>query len=330
MGKRSVPLTLAFPMLLLCMMGGPGGGSLRASTQSPMKDREDSLQAQRGLDLVMDGDPDSAIQVFRRIQADDPQSPLGYLLEAEALWWKIYFTTAKLLDPDVFDVASAEATPHDSHFNDLLNAAIVRSEARIRAQQDLARSVLYQGLAYALDARLAGLRGKDLSTGRAGKKMRVLLLRALKMDPNLADAYLGLGVYNYLLDTLPGTYKVFLILMALPGGSRAEGLQQLAQAAEKGELTRGEAKFYLAKNLSRTSEGKYAKSLELFQELARDFPHNPLWPLVVASLRCQLGQTREGKALYREVLEKTAGNRNETEQAVHRAARQALGEKSGN
>ena len=66
--------------------------------------------AQQGLDLLMDGDIDAAIKVFHAIRADHPESPLGDLLEADAIWWKIYLTTGNLVDPDVFEVGPNSAS----------------------------------------------------------------------------------------------------------------------------------------------------------------------------------------------------------------------------
>ena len=272
----------------------------------------------------MNGDPDGAIEVFHEIRRDDPQSPLGYLLEADATWWKIHFATGNLIDPDVFDVVSSPRTPYDSHFESLIHATINKSEARIRAGQDVARNYLYEGMAYALEARLLALRGKDLPTARAGKKMRAHLLKALELDPQLTDAYLGVGTYNYFVDTLPTIVKILKFFIGLPGGSRELGLEQLQRAADHGELTRGEAGFYLAKNFSRRSERQYAKSLELFAKLRNEYPRNPLWPTMVGSLHLRLGHVAEGEALYREVYAKTKGEGSEVQQAIHGAVKHAL------
>ena len=295
-----------------------------AAGQAPRQDSEEREYARRGIDLLMDGDLEAAIQVFHEVQQKDSKSPLGYLLEAQAIWWKIYLTTADLLDPDVFDVARQDVSPLDSHFSDLTNVAIKLSEARIRAQQDVARNILYEGMAYGLGARLSGLRGKDLSTTRAGKKMRALLLSALKLDPQLNDAYLGLGTYNYFIDTLPPAIKFLRILGDVPGGNRELGFQQIQRASEKGDLVRAEAKFFLAKNYSRETEKKYKQSLELFQGLARDYPHNPLWILLSADMQLHLGNAPAGDALLGEVIKNTKGKNSEMDQAVSRTAEKAL------
>jgi hypothetical protein len=216
------------------------------------------------------------------------------------------------------------ATPYDSHFDDLDNVAIHKAEAHVHQHEDLARSYLYEGYAYALRARLEGLRDRDLPTARAGKKMRVLLLRALSLDSSLTDAYLGVGIYNYFVDTLPGIVKFLSMFIGLPSGSRTEGLKQLQLCAEKGELGGPEAKFYLAKDYTRANEMQFEKSSRLFGQLKQQFPHNPLWPMLIGSLQFRLGKPARGEEAYREVWQRTAGKNSEVEKAVHRAASQAL------
>jgi tetratricopeptide (TPR) repeat protein len=324
MKESRLLLANALALVLLWAAVGVASRTLAAMKPGQNEDEQERQCACRGLDLMMDGDLDGAVELFQQIQQKDPQSPLGYLLEADAMWWRIYYSTANLIDPDVFASTDLAATPYDGHFEDLLNATISKAGARIGANQEVARSYLYKGMAYGLRARLAGLRDKDLPTARAGKKMRTFLLKALERDPNLTDAYLGVGIYNYFVDTLSAIVKILRWFIGLPGGSRLEGLRQLQLAAKKGELARSEAKFYLAKDYSRSNERQYAKSLELFQELAGEYPRNPLWPMLIASLHCRLGRTQECDAEYREVLAKTSGEKAEVQQALHRAAQHAL------
>jgi tetratricopeptide (TPR) repeat protein len=311
-------------LLALWTWSGLAAGHPPEATFDTDKDFADRQNARRGFELLMNGDLDAADSVFHEIQRSDPQSPLGYLLEADALWWKIYYSTAHLLDPDVFDVAAQDVSPFDSHFADLIRVATTRAEIRIRGQQDVARNTLYAGMAYALLARLDGLRGKDFATSRAGKKMHSALLSAVEMDPNLIDANLGLGTYDYYVDTLSVPLRLLRVLGSLPAGNRARGLQLLQMTAERGDLLCGEAKFYLAKDYSRPSEKKYRQSLELFQQLSRDYPQNPLWTLLSASLENHLGEATRADDLFRQVFKDTEKQSSPAERAAHQAAREVL------
>src|SRR5436309_185969 len=266
-------------------------------SEAAPRDAELRETARRGIAALMNGDPDGAIEIFQQIQKADPQSPLGYLFEADATWWTIYLTTGNLVDPDVFDVARSSTSPYDSHFEDMVNAAIRKANARVHAHQDEARNYLYEGMAYGLKGRFYGLRDNDLPTARAGKKMRALL---------------------------PTILKMLKFLIGLPAGGRELGLEQLRRATDKGDLVRDEAKFYLAKDFSRRSEAEFDESLELFQQLAHAYPDNMLWTLLSGSLEIRLGRAEQGEDLYREALAKTARTKSEVGQALHREARKAL------
>jgi hypothetical protein len=323
MTPRRNKLFGVLPLLLVLSANAPAQEAAR--TLSPGEKRvQEMATARHGLDLLMDGDPDSAVQVFRGIEESDPQSPLGDLLLADAVWWKIYFASGDLINPDVFDIVNTRTTPYDAQFDTLIDEVIRKAQAKINAREDVARNELYLGMAYGLQARLTGMRGDDLATARAGKKMRATLLDAISKDPSLKDAYLGVGIYNYFVDTLPAIVKLIRWFIGLPGGSREEGLRQIERTATEGDLARGEAKFYLAKDFSRPYEGQYQKSLELFQQLSREYPRSGLWKILEGSLEIELGHKAGGEALYRQVLNETAGSTREAGRAFHRAAKKAL------
>jgi Iml2/Tetratricopeptide repeat protein 39 len=281
-------------------------------------------QAHHGLYLLMDGNPDGAIAVFKQVQSEAPDSPVGFLLDADATWWKIYYMSANLVDPDVFDVVYMDSTPFDPHFESLVQQTISKSRAMIQNDQDNPRGCLDEGMAYALEARFQGLHDRDLPTARAGKKMRILLMKAVAMDPSLTDAYLGLGIYNYFVDTLPTIIKLLKFLIALPGGNRQLGLEQMRKAAEQGDFTRPEAQFYLAKDYTRRDEMQWDKALELFQKLGKEFPDNQLWILLQGSVQIRLGRQQEGETMYRKVLAATAGKDDMVDESIHRQTVQAL------
>lgn len=280
--------------------------------------------AEQGMTRLMNGDPDAAIGFFRQAEKDDPASPLGTVLEADAVWWKIYYATANLIDPDVFDVVTSYHTPYDANFEHLLQTAIEKSQANIRAQRGVARNDLYEGMSYALEARLAGLRAHDLATARAGKKMLPLLQAALQLDPKLVDADAGIGLYNYFVDTLPAIVKMLRFFIGLPAGNRALGIEQMENAAEHGDFTRAEAKFYLAKDYTRRNEMQFAKALGLFQQLESEYPQNPFWQMMVASSQIRLGQNQQGETGYRRVLSETVHGGTIADKAVHRQVADAL------
>ena len=124
--------------------------------------------------------------------------------------------------------------PEDDAYLALADKMARLAEAAI-AKSDTAEMELYAGMGYALRARLLGLRYEKMPTARAGVEARKHFLRCLELDPNMADAYTGLGVYNYLADALSAMAKVLRFFMGIPGGNKRVGLHQLEMAAAKGE-----------------------------------------------------------------------------------------------
>jgi tetratricopeptide (TPR) repeat protein len=281
------------------------------------------------MNKLMDGDFQAATEIFRQIQKSAPESPLGYLLEADVNWWKIYLTEANLIDPDVFESVSEAVTPYDADFRRLDELAIQKAETRLHVHQDEARSDFYEGLAYGLRARLEALREHVLATAHAGKKLRNFSLAALKLDPQLMDAYFGVGLYNYFVDTLPTYVKMLRFLILLPGGDRLVGLRQMQEAMEKGQLVTSEARFHLAKNYSRFIDRQYPKSLELLRQMEQQYPHNPLWKLLAGSVELRMGKAKEGETLYRQVIDETANPKSEVWKPLHQQAERALARRSG-
>ena len=130
---------------------------------------------------------------------------------------------------------------------------------------------LYAGLGYASRARLLGLRYEKMPVARAGVEARKHLLRCLELDPNMADANLGLGLYNYYVDTLSTLAKILRFFMGIPGGSKAEGLRQLETTSTNGKLTQMEARFNMAKSL-RNYDCDYARAAQAAAPLLTAYP----------------------------------------------------------
>jgi len=156
----------------------------------------------------------------------------------------------------------------------------------------------YAGMGDALAARLYGLRGESRNAARAGVRAREHLLRAIALDPGLADADLGLGLYNYYADTLSAAARVLRFFMGIPGGSKQDGIQQLEHAIAEGVLTSTEARFYLAINLHNYDQ-KYERALELAGPLVEKYPANPLFQLIRGDLYAKLGRKESAAECYR-------------------------------
>lgn len=252
-------------------------------------------EATEGLRELYSGDPDAAMDRFRQLEQRQPEHPLGYLLEADARWWKLYCEACEI-KWNLIDAWRRPKLPGDDAYFALAGKAIALAEARL-AKADSAEMRLYAGMGYALEVRLLGLRDERRATARAGVKAREHLLRALQLDPEMADAETGLGLYNYYVDTLSPLVKVLRFFMGIPGGSKRDGLRQLQSAMQKGELTAVEARFYLAKNL-RNYDQRYEEAAVLLAPLVEQFPQNPLFHLLLGDMNAKLNRKEKAAARF--------------------------------
>jgi tetratricopeptide (TPR) repeat protein len=165
-------------------------------------------------------------------------------------------------------------------------------------RHDSAEMQFYAGMADALAARLYGLRGENRNAARAGVHAREHFLRAIAVDPDLADADFGLGLYNYYVDTLSGVARVLRFFMGIPGGSKQEGIRQLEHAIRVGSLTPAEARFYLAINLH-SYDRQYERALAVAGPLVEKYPSNPLFQLIRGDLYSKLGRKAQAAECYR-------------------------------
>jgi tetratricopeptide (TPR) repeat protein len=250
------------------------------------------------LDKIYSFNLQGAVEAAKRMQEESPNHPLGYLLETEALWWRIWCTSADFK----YGMSDARRRPKlagDQRYLELAGRALSLAEAQIK-QGESAEMHFYAGMAEASLARLYGLRAENRNAARAGVRAREHLFRAKALDTDLADADFGLGLYNYYVDTLSSLARILRFFMGIPGGSKQEGVRLLENALARGQLTSNVARFYLALNLHRYDQ-QYERALAVLTPLVESYPENPLFQLARGDLFAKLGRKQQALACYRAV-----------------------------
>jgi tetratricopeptide (TPR) repeat protein len=278
--------------------------------------------ARQAIRLMYSGQPGQATDLAKKVEAERPDHPLGYLIEADILWWKIYcrWSERKYNTIDAWP-HPRPAEPDDTAEVALADKVIHLAEAAI-ARSDTAEMELYAGLGYALRARSLGIRYDRNPAARAAVAARSHLLRCIELDPDMPDAYLGLGLYNYFVDTLSALARIMRFFMGIPGGDKREGLRQLEIASTKGELTPMEARFFMAKSL-RNYDREYARAIQAAAPLVTEYPGNGLFLILVGDLEQKLGHTEEAAKEYRAAAAASSDNA-ECEAKMRKLAREAL------
>jgi len=134
-----------------------------------------------------------------------------------------------------------------------------------------------------------GLRGdyealiekKNLASLTYMKASRGKAEQLLSLDPHCYDAYLAVGVENYLLGINPAPVR-WVLRMTGAQTDKTDGIQKLQLTAEKGDYLAPFARLLLAVAAVREKDPQRAK--ELLSGLAAEFPQNHLYAAQLARI----------------------------------------------
>jgi tetratricopeptide (TPR) repeat protein len=252
---------------------------------------------------------DKAYAIFDQYTQDHPEDAAGYFYKSGTDWWHL---------AQQFDYALPKV---QARFYENVARTIEKANTTAASTKDRkikARAYLYRGGA-------EGMRGRWLVTQKqwvkayfAGKNGDHFLKLALKYDPTLYDAYMGLGIYDYFTDTLGGVQKALAALLV--HGDRARGLKELHTAIEKGQRARVEAMIFLIE-IYTSEERTPEKALPLTRELREEFPQSPAMHLAEVMA---LYSMKDWDAMTPSALEFLDRSEKETPYYTHEGIRPAL------
>ena len=226
----------------------------------------------RVYDAILDARFDAAGAELKR--ACTPAGPAPReacdVLAATTTWWRI------LMDPG--------SPALDRQFSAEVDHAITVTEAWAAREPQNAEAHFYAGAAYAARVQWRVLREERLAAARDGKRIKLALERAIALEPDLDDAYFGIGLYQYYADVAPTAAKILRFLLMLPGGNKTEGLARVKRTRAKGALLQGEADYQLH-ILYLWYEKRADLALDLLASLRGRYPRNPLFAAQIADVQ---------------------------------------------
>ncbi len=245
-----------------------------ATTADPQLDA--GFRAMYALDFV------SSQKSFREYERVHPEDSLGYAAEMVGVFFN-ELNRLKLLDQEFTPgnegfFAKPEGTPDRQVRAQIMElSARARQTAEARLRQDPAdeRALFALALTDGILGDYAALVERHYWTsvkyGRQGEQSaRQLLAR----DPDFYDAYVWLGVSNFVYGSLALPLRWTARVFGL-SGDKATGIADLRLAAEKGSYLRPYAKMLLA--IAYLREKNRPAAATLLAQLSSEFPTNPLF-----------------------------------------------------
>ena len=219
---------------------------------------------------------------WERLHASDPMGPVSdaaaflfeeldrlHVLQSEFFVHDQHWITDQKLEPD---------PGLKRRFENALEASRELSEPQARRR----KLAVCLGPAHRAALRLPGSDCKRYAASlREMKAGRMMAEKLLAKDPNLYDAWIAVGVENYMLSIKPAPVRWVLRLTGAQT-DRGIGIEKLKLAAEKGHYLAPFAQLMLAVAALRDSDPNRAR--ELLSGLAREYPHNPLYRQELARL----------------------------------------------
>lgn len=129
---------------------------------------------------------------------------------------------------------------------------------------------------------LALIEKRYVASIRLMKSGRTMAQDLLSKDPSCYDAYLAVGVENYMLGIKAAPVR-WMLSWAGAQTDKAKGIQELKLTADKGRYLEPFARLLLAVAALRDNDKSRAR--DLLSGLARDFPNNQLYTRELARLR---------------------------------------------
>lgn len=159
-------------------------------------------------------------------------------------------------------------------FEKSVAAFLQHAEQRYTRSRSDAEALFYLAQGYLLRSTFRIEHGKGMiGAARDAAKSKAYSDSYLDQHPEHGDAYLALGLYNYYVDIAPNFVKVLRVLLFLPSGNRARGLEQIERAAREGSLFAPLAESALA-DIYGTLEGRLGEAIAIGERLVRRFPAN--------------------------------------------------------
>jgi hypothetical protein len=243
-----------------------------------------------GFHFLYELKPEQAHRQFEAWQKSHPEDPLGSASEAAAyLFEECYrqgvLTSEFFLDDKRF-LGKIPLKP-DPELRAAFFAADKQAQdlaqLQLKTNPDDPNALFSMSLSLGMQADYASLIDKrQLDSLKKIRQADTYSKKLLKIAPDAADAYLGLGTANYFIGSQPILKRFFLVFVGIKGDKKA-GIQQIEFAADHDHYLRPFAKIMLALAALREKKPEVARTQ--LHELVVEFPENQLFASELAKLK---------------------------------------------
>jgi len=281
--QRAILLLLF--LLLLALSGTALAQSGDRKTSTAAAERLEELYA-KGSAALFNLDYDSAQQTFKEMARLFPDDPTGVQMQAYTLWLET-LNKSRLLQAAIYSTQSFYAGTEDKpdprllqDFRDLTRQATQLAKARLQRNPRDPQTLYILGAIETLKGSFAAtIERRFIAALRDGSSGVDRHREVIKLDPNFHDAELSIGLYDYIVGTLPWGAKLVASIVGARG-SKKRGIETLERVAKEAHWERDDARVLLIGLYKR--EKRFPEALTMSRELQEKYPRNYLFRLETA------------------------------------------------
>jgi tetratricopeptide (TPR) repeat protein len=184
----------------------------------------------------------------------------------------------------------------DKAFREMIAKSIAVADKKLKAKPKDVDAMYYKGAAHgALAAYEATVTRAFLSALKNSNKSVDLHEEVLKLDPKFADANLSIGLYNYVVGSLPFIVKAMVAIGGVHG-SKKKGLELVKTVTTDGRYAQDDARVVLIALYKR--EKRYADALAELNYFVGKYPDNYVVRMELADALLRTGKAEEGLKVF--------------------------------
>ncbi|MBL8234615.1 MAG: tetratricopeptide repeat protein [Bryobacterales bacterium] len=260
----------------------------------------------KGFDHFYNLEFDDAVAAFAQATQRQPGNPLYHNHLAQAVLYREMLRSGALEselvtgnNPFLRRSKLKVSEEDQQRFETSIAKSLELADRALATNPNDSEALYAQGVAYGLRGNYNFLVRKSwtdaLKDATAARKAHD---RLTKLKPDMADARLVEGVHDYVVGSLPWTYKMVGFLVGFRG-DKDGGIRTLEMVAQKGVKNRNDAKILLGVVYRR--ERQPAKAVALIRDLLKEYPRNYLLRLELVQMYADLGDKEKALVELRNI-----------------------------
>ena len=302
----------------------PGDGALLPAGQV--------AKVQEGIQANYDLEHGRAAALFEAMIREDPDDAVGYIFLAKTYWLeelikKQELSIDRFASSDFFAESPKympEVAPAvERRFLRVATQGIEKARARLDRNAEEPAALFLLGLAYQNVASYeASLKRSWWAAFRAGSKTYRYHRDLLRLKPDVYDAYISMGTFEYVTGSLGWSTRWLAFLLGYRG-NKEKGRQLLRTTSEHATLVNHYARAVLT--LIYTRERRFQDAFDEMSTLLKSFPKNYLVHLDMGGIALLMQRHDAALTIYRDILRKVDAKKDRYDRLEKAAIHNRLG-----